>query len=317
MTRCRHCLGRDVLTLAGPRHAEARVCRHRAGCGRCHDRGVEVYLDAMGREVAAPCGCGLLELARRTAIYDRAAIPARFHDARFDGYQARDAEGSQHGARVLFTELIDRFRPGDRGVGLSGPAGVGKTHLLAALAGYLSLQRGIEVRYTDFSDLVSELRARFEVGGGSEALVGTIADAEVLCIDELGKGRATEWEQSIVDAIISRRYNRGLTLFYATNHPLDDHAGGHGLEPLSARIGARAASRLREMTRQLSLQGPDGRAMRVNAGAAGDVGESKATAEGRQRGGGARQATSERPGGSAGLGAWATAPGLRPVAAKD
>ena len=259
MSVCPRCQGRGLLTIAGERSAEARVCRHHADCVHCHGTGWQLQDAGTAFEVSRPCACGVLNLARRAGYFDRAGIPARFHDARLDAYEYRDKGGTQYRVKVLLTEMIDSFAPGDRGVGLSGPHGVGKTHLMSALAGYLALYRGVEVRYADFADLIGELRARFDGGGGSEALVGTVVDAPVLFIDELGKGRATEWEQSIVDAIVSRRYSRGLSLFFATNYALDEDPSGRGPEPLSVRIGSRAWSRLREMSRFERIEGPDGR----------------------------------------------------------
>jgi DNA replication protein DnaC len=86
----------------------------------------------------------------------------------------------------------------------------------------------------------------------------------VLAIDELGKERGTEWERSMLDELISRRYNGGLATLFATNYFLDPRAPAE--EPgrvvqtrsrdfqreaeamsLSQRVGDRIYSRLNEM----------------------------------------------------------------------
>jgi DNA replication protein DnaC len=263
MSRCPRCDDAGYVTRPGERWAEARVCRHLASCPQCHGRGLTIANDAAGHALAAPCACPIFSVAKRVDLFNRAKIPARFASSRIDTYVYRDHGGTQFRVKGVFSELCETFAPGARGVGLSGDPGVGKTHLLTALCGFFALELGLEVRYTDFADLIGELRAGFERGGGAETLVGTVVDAPVLFVDELGKGRATEWEQSIVDAIISRRYSRGLTLFFATNYGLDDRLDALDREPLQVRIGPRAASRLREMCRFEAIIGPDGRELQA------------------------------------------------------
>ena len=46
----------------------------------------------------------------------------------------------------------------------------------------------------------------------------------VLAIDELGKERGTDWERSMLDELISRRFNSGLATLFATNYFLEERS---------------------------------------------------------------------------------------------
>ncbi len=61
----------------------------------------------------------------------------------------------------------------------------------------------------------------------------------VLAIDELGKERGTEWERSMLDELISRRFNSGQSTLFATNYfierrresPVREEPGRRGAAP--------------------------------------------------------------------------------------
>jgi DNA replication protein DnaC len=87
----------------------------------------------------------------------------------------------------------------------------------------------------------------------------------VLAIDELGKERGTEWERSMLDELISRRFNSGLSTLFATNYFLEERENPVKETPgmrntrspdfareaetmtLPRRVGDRIYSRLNEM----------------------------------------------------------------------
>jgi DNA replication protein DnaC len=107
-------------------------------------------------------------------------------------------------------------------------------------------------------------------------IIGPLASVPVLAIDELGKERGTEWERSMLDELISRRYNGGLTTLFATNYPLTPQAvptqpgrivrtaspefqRDAEMMSLEERVGQRVFSRLSEMCAFVRIDGPDSR----------------------------------------------------------
>jgi DNA replication protein DnaC len=139
-----------------------------------------------------------------------------------------------------------------KGFILKGGVGTGKTHLLAATLADLTLEAGIEARYVEISLLYATIRRGFQDGKSGGEIIGPLCDVEVLAIDELGKGRGSQFELDTLDELIARRYNAGKTTLFATNYSLAPRqqsvrtaAGYRSSEELQA---AREPELLRERT---------------------------------------------------------------------
>lgn len=115
-------------------------------------------------------------------------------------------------------DLVQAYASGDMGNGLllQGAFGSGKTY--AACAVLLSKVDSMTVRFVLMDDLLRECKATFNGYETEEEVVGRYANAGVLCIDDLGKERLTEWSLPILFSIINRRYERGKPTVITTNY---------------------------------------------------------------------------------------------------
>lgn len=205
-------------------------------------------------------------LPDRLALFNRAHIPARHANSSFESFSIKlnpqAVYAFEHARRWAESYRTDQE---NRGLVLCGDIGRGKTHLMIAILRHLALQKGVELRFVEFSHLLSELKAGFDEGVGESGTLGPLIRIPVLAIDELGRGRGTEWEKTIIDALVSHRYNALATILATTNFsPVRASAMAEanlavpGFVPtLGDRIGDRVFSRLKETCTFMTVSGED------------------------------------------------------------
>ncbi|MFE8600277.1 ATP-binding protein [Archangium violaceum] len=287
---CGECGGRTYLIERRGDRAQARVCTCSARCGLCEGRGYtyevreETFSAKVGPkryDVLVPCVCQ--HRAKRMEHFNQVGLPGVVAHSGFENYRAFNE--AQDRARNLAMHFAHHYSKGgvNKGFVLSGPVGTGKTHLLAATLKHLVLEVGLEARYVEISLLYATIRRGFQEGKSGGEIIGPLSDVEVLAIDELGKGRGSQFEMETLDELIARRYNAGRTTLFATNYSLeperksvrtaapsgyrtteDAKNAARDVELLRERVGERIYSRLCEMCGfvELPKETPDQRRMR-------------------------------------------------------
>jgi DNA replication protein DnaC len=266
---CRRCEGSGVVFRAAGSCVEAAVCECSQRCRTCGDARYLFERDAAGREVARMCDCERRRV--RVRLYNEARVPAKYALATLaEGQRDRYNREAFDTLRMFLKE----YQRGHKGLLVMGPAGVGKTWLVAAFVRELIFGHGVPVLFRDFFQLLSELRSGYSNDTPESMLIDPLVHVEVLVIDELGKGRNTPWEQNILDVIISRRYNNQKTTLFTSNYtdssrttlveslrPRDGSSTERQeiRDTLAERVGPRIYSRLKEMCDFITLSGPDRR----------------------------------------------------------
>lgn len=217
--------------------------------------------------------------ARIVNILNQAMIPSRYATAKLDNFANLTGNGREilQGVRQWFQE----YNPNDpKGLLLGGPVGVGKTYLLAAIAKHFA-HRGHTVRFVDFFQLLNELKTGYANDQTDGTIIQQLIDVEILIIDELGKGRNSDWELSIIDQLVMGRYNQNKIVIASTNYGLKSNQrvalnyqndltlDRRSFEldqeqSLESRVGARIYSRLVETCLMFELTGDDYRKRFLN-----------------------------------------------------
>lgn len=257
---------------------DGRICVARFSerdwvCRGCRGTGGAVERDEHGYEVFATCEC--VASRRRIELFNAAQIGRRYKAATLDSYRPRNDDQAR--AKQMAADFTLMYPAVKRGLIFVGPVGTGKTHLVLGMFRKLTLEKGVPCRFVDYSHLVKDLRRSYETGEGETGHVVPLFNVEVLLIDELGRGRRTEWELTVLDDLISRRYNAGKITLCTTNFPVADNRGdavrhvlnaahearakrsatAHSFQSLQDRMDARIFSRLSEMCEFVELTGED------------------------------------------------------------
>lgn len=258
------CGGKGFVVKGRGGYAHAELCACVATCPACFGKSrVTQGNDSKPcREPAPHVTCNLINAAK---------IPSRYAEATLASFNNNTGNGR------AFLQWLLRWRKaykpvGGRGLVITGPIGVGKTYLLAALARDFA-EQGLSVRFTDFFTLVGDLKVGFEDRKAEGSQLQPLIEVDVLLVDELGKGRTNEFELAIVDQLVHERYKQSKSIVATTNYSFEDVAlTQHSLTapsgfaadsgPLKARVGARVFSRLVDSCEMQELSGADYRKLK-------------------------------------------------------
>jgi len=240
------------IPLHGPGpDGPASAAGDEAACPRCGGTGFVIVVRE-GLEAARPCDCRRSrqdELRRRLA-----SIPRRYRHCTLEGFFSRNP--SHERALALARRVVQEFPGGRYGLLFTGPCGVGKTHLAAAVLRELVETRGARGLFTEFGRLLRRLQDTYDRGSEtpSREVIDPVLLADVLVLDDLGATRTTPWVIETLGLILGERYDQDRLTLITTNLPLEAPPGE---ETLADRIGDRLASRLVEMCWVVPMEGED------------------------------------------------------------
>jgi len=200
--------------------------------------------------------CRCRDEDRQRRLLEAARIPCRFAGCSLANYRPEEGNASQLLALGLAHRLVKEYPAVDRGLLLTGPCGVGKTHLAVAVLRGL-VDKGVPCLFYEFGTLLEDIRVSYDPSSqrSESDVLAPIYGTELLVLDELGAVRPTDWVRDMMMQIIGARYNEKLLTIFTTNY--DDERPASADENLEDRVGVRLRSRLFEMCRSVRLDGAD------------------------------------------------------------
>ena len=204
--------------------------------------------------------------AKISSIIDASGVKKRFQRrtfANFDvgrkGQLAAFTEAKKYAAR--FAEALEE---GD-GLYFYGNNGTGKTYLAAAIALEL-LPKGVCVVFRTFDDLLRDIKETFDNEQSEKEVFKAYTEADLLIIDDLGKGRCTEWSTAMLFSIVNARYEDCKPIIVTANYSFDELVDELTPKGCSDGDALGVVSRLKGCCKPIPMFGDDMRIKRPDYG---------------------------------------------------
>jgi len=271
-------------------------------CSRCRDKKY-VFINQKGKVQVEACTCfecrvcegsrrifeetseGISKirececngLIKRISLFNQAGIPGKFVHENFSSFsvdppQHRTLKNAFLSSKNFIDDYVDRKGQYSQGLIYMGAPGLGKTHLVVSIIKELVMQHGVECKFVDFFELLRDIRHGYGEDISEKDFIDPYVGVKVLVIDELAKGRNTDWELTILDHFISTRYNDDDKVTLVTTNFSDKLESSVALNnrnnkqsisnaysrfTIEEKVGARIYSRLMEMCKKVRLEGTD------------------------------------------------------------
>lgn len=180
--------------------------------------------------------CPVFERAEKLRrIAERWPIPPRFRGATLDQVE-RETPALALGLRNFLGEIGEDLGGVHGSVVLTGGYGVGKTWAAAAAVSR-AMELGIPAAFVPGSALLDRLKASFNGGGENEsAIIAELQGVELLMLDDLGKGKLSDYAIDVLWRVLSVRHDHGRGSIVTTNLSAKELAVTDGLTAIVERL---------------------------------------------------------------------------------
>ncbi|MBE3594095.1 MAG: ATP-binding protein [Candidatus Carbobacillus altaicus] len=208
-----------------------------------------------------PCSLYLnaQDMRRRVSLFQTLQIPTSLAGVRF-----RDIKRDEHNVTAIRHALkfVSEFDArGGIGLYVYGPFGVGKTYLMAAIAGHL-VDRGRSVFFVHMPALFRELKAGLDSARYLE-MIRALETVDLLILDDIGAEQLTPWARDeVLVPLLTTRTTYLRPILYTSNLPLEglsEHFSETVRGDLDRLKAFRLIERIRSYTETIMLDGPNRR----------------------------------------------------------
>ena len=206
-------------------------------CEKCGDQiQKDIVILNVLRRVPIVCSCRKKELEKKAiedenkekqirlnSIFKNSLMDEKFKRCTFETWDHSRGSEKVFNICIGYAKNFKSAKEDNLGLMLYGEPGNGKTHAVSCIANYLML-RGFPVICVSIEKLLERIRSTYNSYGkeGESTVLNSLANADLLIIDDLGTEQKTEWSAIKIYNIVDSRYRNGLPTIITTNINLKD-----------------------------------------------------------------------------------------------
>lgn len=186
-------------------------------CSKCRDLGYTFITNEDGCEMAKPCEC----LAKKQAFekLQKCGLSDVFKTKNFSTYICHNQNQALAKQKALI--FCSGFMESSSSLILSGPPGVGKTHLGVAVMLKL-INENITCRYVEYNNMIVNLKQSIMDDENHMREMEKYINPRVLFIDDFLKGKINEVDLNYIYRIINTRYLLNKPLIISTEKSIKE-----------------------------------------------------------------------------------------------
>lgn len=237
-------------------------------CKKCGEPTEKItYIPGFNRYIKGPVNCRCKkEESRRKEIEEKnkekqirlnkiiknSLMDEKFRNSTFENWDFTKGIKKMYEVGMKYATRFGDMKKESVGLLIYGEPGNGKTHTATCIANKLITEM-IPVICVSINPLLDRIKDTYNKFGdeGEYTVLKSLANADLLIIDDLGTEQSTDWSRTRIYNILDSRYRNELPLIITTNLPLVE---------LQNRYEKRTYDRLLEMCTPLKN---DGNSIRV------------------------------------------------------
>lgn len=177
--------------------------------------------------------------ARLDQIIKNSLMDKEFREKTFENWDPTKGNEKMYKVGMRYSQNFKEMKAKKMGLLIYGQPGNGKTYTSAAIANNL-ISKYTPTICVSINSLLDRIKLNYNRWGneGEDTIINSLANADLVVIDDLGTEQLTEWSISRIYNIIDSRYRNGLPLIITTNVTLQE---------LEEKYGKRTYDRILEM----------------------------------------------------------------------
>lgn len=185
-------------------------------------------------------------VSKRNGLKERSGMGKRTQSHTFANFNPEKCQDAYQKAQA-FVECFEKNNEG-RGMIIFGNSGIGKTHLVAAVANEIIERYDTEVSFEVGTSMFTNLL--LATIPEKKEYINRLKNIPLLILDDMGKEKVSEWNRSTLFDIVNYRYDNMLPTIITSNLNLAE---------LETALTAEIYSRLCETCEIIYMRGKDNR----------------------------------------------------------